>query len=65
MPAPTKTSGIIEEEKDVVGPILASIRKPIAEASKPRGMKILDFDLSYNHPVMGAKIASDTDTGIK
>jgi hypothetical protein len=65
IPEPTRAKGSIEEEKEMVGPIPESIRKPIADKTKPIGMKILDFDLSNNHPVMGAKSARDADTGIK
>jgi hypothetical protein len=65
IPDPTSTSGSIEEENEMVGPILESIRKPIADKTKPTGMKSLEFDLSNNHPVIGAKSASETDTGIR
>jgi hypothetical protein len=65
IPAPTKTSGSIDPSKDVVALILVSIKKPAADMSKPTGINIRNLYLSYNHPLIGAKVAKARETGIK
>ena len=65
IPAPTKTSGSIDPSKDVVALTLVSNKKPAADTSKPTGVNIRNLYLSYNHPLIGAKVAKARETGIK
>lgn len=65
IPAPTSTSGNTNSYIDVVRPISDNMKKPIADNNNPNGVNIFDLYLSYNIPLIGAKIAKAKDTGIR
>jgi hypothetical protein len=41
------------------------MKKPAADTNKPIDAKILSLNLSYNHPLTGAKTARAAETGIR